>query len=158
CFVVVSLMPLYWLVYCHHNQISVVIEPGAVPTAPGIAGVKAVFLLRLWYPTSSKPCRCIAQCLHWLMLPILLGFSATRARTTRAPAGNCRSSESAFRRNCAANLAGRISRYGRTNQSRTASGGKRKSNQLSPGRYFSFRSLRLPLSGAVSGSLNSIHF
>jgi hypothetical protein len=31
---------------------------------------KGAFLPRLWYSTSSKPPRCIAQCLHWLMLPI----------------------------------------------------------------------------------------
>src|SRR5262245_47455162 len=61
------------------------------------------------------------------MLPILWAFSATRARTTRGRAGGCRSFESAFRRNCAANSAGRreISGYGRTKlQSRTASCGK----------------------------------
>jgi hypothetical protein len=31
-------MSLYWLVYRHNNSISVVIEPGASLTAPGIAG------------------------------------------------------------------------------------------------------------------------
>jgi hypothetical protein len=50
------------------------------------------------------------------MLPILSAFSATRARTTRAPAGSCQSLESAFRRNCAFNSVGpgKISDYGRT--------------------------------------------
>src|SRR5215813_4303905 len=32
---------------------------------------KGAFPPRLWYSTSSKPPRGIAQCLHWLMLPIL---------------------------------------------------------------------------------------
>jgi hypothetical protein len=31
CWVVVSLMPLYWLCYRHNNQIVVVIEPGTSP-------------------------------------------------------------------------------------------------------------------------------
>jgi hypothetical protein len=94
---------------------------------------KGAFLPRLWYCTRSKPPRCIAQCLHWLMLPILWAFSATRAKTTRALVGGCRSSESAFRKNCAANSAGQreISGYGRTRlPSRTASCGKTKSSQI----------------------------
>src|SRR5262249_6996171 len=100
-------MSLYWLCYRHNNQISVVIEPGASLTAPAIAGSVAYRSassgLRLWYSTLSKPCRCIAQCLHWLMLPILWVFSATRARTMRTLAGSCQSSESAFKRSCAFN-------------------------------------------------------
>ena len=69
-----------------------------------------------WYSTSSKPSRSIARCLHWLMPPILWVFSATHVRTMRGRVGGCRSFVSAFRRNCAANSAGRrgISDYGKT--------------------------------------------
>src|SRR5262249_61541146 len=83
------------------------------------------------------------------------------ARTTRTLVGSCRSSESAFRRNCAANSAGRreISDYGRTrSQLRMASCGKTQLSKASLNRYFSFQSLRLPLSKAATANLNSKHF
>src|SRR5262249_44930704 len=101
-----------------------------------------------------------AQCLHWLMLPISWAFSATRARTTRGRAGGCRNFESAFRRNCAANSAGRrgISDYGRRRmQLRTGGCGEKQLRRVSQNRLFSFRSFRLPLSKAASANLNSKH-
>ena len=103
----------------------------------------------------------IGRWLLSLILPTLWAFSATRARTTRAQVGGCRSFESAFRRSCAPNSAGReeTSDYGRTRPPlHTESYGKKISRRLSLRLHFSFQSLRLLPSKAATANLNLKHF